>query len=495
MVAPVMDSCVGRAAERDCPILNLSAVSRTFLAGTIPGMSAEQPIDAGIWSKLGAAVPGGVRRRGDDGWDDARQSFNGTIDRHPEAIVSCASTADVVAAIRHARAAGLPIAIRGGGHSVAGHAMADGALVVSLDRMRHVEVDPERRVARVGGGALWEDVDPATQAHGLAVPGGTFGDTGVGGLTLGGGLGWLMGIAGLTCDNLISAEVVTADGTVVEAGPDGDPELLWALRGGGGNFGVVTRFDFALTPVTSMYGGHLRYPADAAGAVLEEIHGIIDRGPRAFAPMLTLGTDAESGMTRLSVAFGYPGTADEAEKVIAPLRRDLPLIEDDSGSRSYIDIQEMSGRLPFALRHYWKGHFLQALDAELLDRLIAIVRTTPVPNAFFLLESIVGAARDEPVGGAAFGQRGATWNATVLTIWESAADDERAIAWAREAAEAMLPWSYNGGGYANYAPADETPTRVRASFGPERFARLAAVKRRYDPDNVFRFNLNVPPGG
>ena len=431
-------------------------------------------------------------RPNDDGWDQARLSFNGTIDRQPTCILSCASTPDVVGAVRYARALGLPVAIRGGGHSVAGHAIADGAVVVSLDRMRGVTVDAERRIAHVEGGALWEDVDPATQAVGLAVPGGTFGDTGVGGLTLGGGLGWLMGIAGLTCDNLISAEVVTADGSIVTAGPEGDPELLWALRGGGGNFGVVTRFDFHLTPVTDMYGGRLRYPIAAADQVLERLFEVMAASP-AFAPMLGLGTNAETGESRISIMFGYPGTAREAERVIAPLRRDLPLVEDDTGPQTYIALQEMSGRLPFGLRHYWKGHLLRTLDGELVSRFAGLLQDSPVPDAFFLLESIVGKAREEPPGGAAFGQRGATWNATILSIWESPELDETAIAWSREVADVMRPWSFNGAGYANYASSDETDERVRASFGPERFARLAAVKRRYDPDNVFRFNLNVPP--
>jgi FAD/FMN-containing dehydrogenase len=211
--------------------------------------------------------------------------------------------------------------------------------------------------------------------------------------------------------------------------------------------------------------------------------------------MLTIGTNADSGQTRLTIGFGYPGSTDDAERAIGPLRRDLPLIEDDCAQQSYIDIQEMSGRLPFGLRHYWKGHFLRALDTELMAKLVAAVRAAPVSNAVLLIESIVGKARQEPPDGAAFGQRGATWNATVLTIWESPEDDTRAIAWARDTAETMLPWSFNGGGYANYASADETDERVRAAFGPERFARLAAVKRRYDPDNVFRFNLNIPPAG
>jgi FAD/FMN-containing dehydrogenase len=439
-------------------------------------------------------LPARMLRRGDSGWDAARQVFNGTIDRHPAAIVSCGEASEVVAAIRHARSVGLPIAIRGGGHSVAGHSSAEGAVVVSLDRMRGVEVDPDRRIARVGGGALWLDVDPATQAHGLAVPGGTFVDTGVGGLTLGGGLGWLLGTLGLTCDNLVSAEVVTADGRIVTAGAEGDPELLWALRGGGGNFGVVTRFDFALSPVTAVYGGHLRYPLAAAEDVLGTVLGILDGGPPAFAPMLGVGLDADTRRPRVSIGFGMAAEAAEAEAIIAPLRRGLPLIEDDARPCSYIDVQEMSGVLPFGLRHYWKGYFIRELDGDLIRRLGESVVRQPIANGFVLLESMVGAARSEPPGGAAFGQRAAKWNATTLAIWEERAQDENAIAWARETTELLQPASLTGAGYANYAPVDESAERVKAAFGPERFARLTAVKRRYDPDNVFRFNLNIPPG-
>ena len=219
------------------------------------------------WAGL-ERIAGMVLRPEDHGYDAARQTFNGTIDRRPAVIVGCHSTDDVVAAVRAARAAGLPIAVRGGGHGVAGHAMADGALVVDLREMRSVVVDPVRRRAQVGGGALWEDVDGATVPHGLATTGGTFGDTGVGGLTLTGGLGFLMGTAGLTCDNLMRAVVVTADGNVVVAGQDGDPELLWALRGGGGNFGVVTEFEFALHPLGPLLAAdfivHLDQAADGA---------------------------------------------------------------------------------------------------------------------------------------------------------------------------------------------------------------------------------------
>jgi FAD/FMN-containing dehydrogenase len=289
--------------------------------------------------------------------------------------------------------------------------------------------------------------------------------------------------------------MVSADGEIVAAGPDGDPELLWALRGGGGNFGVVTRFDFRLTSVTSFFGGHIGYPMSATRDVLERVEAIIATGPASFAPFLGIGLNEETRQPNLTVGFGMAAESGAAEAAIAPLRRDLPVLLDDAGPRTYLDIQAMSGTLPFGLRHYWKGHFITSIDADLIVELGESVARQPIHDAFMLVEAISGAARVEPAGGAAFGQRAAHWNATTLAIWESPDDDAAAIDWARRTTAIVEPRSLSGAGYANYAPFDETADRVRASFGDERFARLGAVKRRYDPDNVFRFNLNIPPGG
>ena len=437
-------------------------------------------------------LPAGAILAGDAGYDAARISFNGTLDRRPAAIVSCATTDDVVAAVRAARAAGLPIAIRGGGHSVAGHSLPDDALVVSLDRMRRVDVDPKARIARAGGGALWEDIDSAAFAHDLAVPGGTFGDTGIGGLTLGGGLGWLMPIAGLTCDNLVEAEVVTADGSVVTAGADGDPELLWALRGGGGNFGVVTRFTYRLTPVAAMWGGTIVYPGSAAKDAFARLIELIDAHPRAMMPTIGIHRDPDHGPA-ISFLIGIVDGTDP-DKVAAILRGDLPILSDELGPKTYLELQAMAGILPFGLRHYWKGHFLRDLDATMFERLVESIRDPDaVGAAFILLEGIVGAGQVEPEGGAAFGQRAARWNASALAIWESADDDERAVRWARRVTDLLEPSSLTGGGYVNYSPVDESSDRVRAAYGPERYERLVAVKRRLDPENVFRFNHNIAP--
>ncbi len=454
---------------------------------------------------LRLAVGGEVIDPSHASFDEARSTFNATIDRRPAVVVRPEGTQDVAAAVRWARDTGLPIAVRGGGHNVAGHATADGALVIDLRRQRRVVVDPAARRARVGGGALWEDVDGATTAHGLAMPGGTFVDTGVGGLALGGGLGYLMGTGGLTCDTLVRAEVVTADGGIVIAGENGDPDLLWALRGGGGNFGVVTEFEFALQPVGPLYAGELSVPMDAAGRALEAIASlareappelvIFATGPAVLEPEAGPEVGAEGGAAKppvFNIAIVFQGSPEDARAAIQPLRS-LPIVADTFAVMSYPEVQAMNGQLPFGLRHYWKGHFLRDMEGPAIDAIVRAMTTAPETNSFILIEAITGAARREPAGGAAFGQREARWNVSAIAIWEDPADDARQIGWARDSADAWRSASLTGAGYANYAPVDESPDRVRAAYGPERFARLAAIKRRYDPDNVFRFNLNIPP--
>jgi FAD/FMN-containing dehydrogenase len=438
---------------------------------------------------------------GDAGYDEARATFNATIDRRPTAIVRPHSTAEVVAAVRAARDADLPIAVRGGGHNVAGHATADGALVIDLRHMRVVVVDVERRVARVGGGALWNDVDAATTAVGLAMPGGTFGDTGVGGLALGGGIGFLMGTGGLTCDNLVRAEVVTADGSVQIAGDDGDPELLWALRGGGGNFGVVTRFEFALQPIGPLYAGYVTVPLDHVAEALSVMGELARYAPPELALFAGGPSSPDHGSSRevgaprdaLSITVAYQGPPDQGEEAIRPLRT-LPIAYDGLAMMTYLEVQAMSGQLPFGLRHYWKGQFVRDLHGPAVDAIATAMSFAPGTDTFILIEAMTGVARREPPGGAAFGQREALWNVSAIAVWEDLLEDATQIGWARKLVDALKPASLRGAGYANYAPVDETPERVRAAFGQERFERLVAVKRRYDPDNVFRFNLNIPPG-
>ncbi|HUQ78431.1 MAG TPA: FAD-binding oxidoreductase [Patescibacteria group bacterium] len=454
--------------------------------------------DAGSGSRV--TLPRNALLPGDSGYDEARISFNGMIDRRPGAIVTCSSTADVVAAVRAARTAGLPIAIRGGGHSVAGHGLADGAIVVDLRGMRAVTVDPERRLARAQGGALWEDVDPATVAHGMATTGGTFGDTGIGGLTLTGGIGYLMGTHGFTCDNLVAAEVVTADGDIVIAGPDGDPELLWALRGGGGNFGVVTEFVYAIHPLKPLQMGGISVPLRHARQALATAAALARTAPPEanifiVGPSVDLvdGVAPEPGTAPpvVRIALAFQGAPADAEALIEPLRA-LPGAAGDIVPATYQELQARTGKLPFGLRHYWKGHFVRDLDPAAIEAAATAMETAPGGHSFMLLEAINGQARIEPAGGAAFGQREARWNVSALAIWETPIDDDRMRDWARRTADGLTGSSLTGAGYVNYS-SEETPDRVRAAFGGERWDRLMAVKRRYDPDNVFRFNHNVRP--
>jgi FAD/FMN-containing dehydrogenase len=428
-------------------------------------------------------------------YDGARATFNATVQRRPAVIVRVRDDDDVVAAVVAAGDLDLPIAVRGGGHSVAGHAMADGALVVDMRDRRTVTVDPATRIVRVEGGALWEDVDSAAWRHHLAVVGGTVVDTGVGGLTLGGGIGWLSGLRGFTCDNLVRAEMVTAAGEKVVAGPGGDPELLWALRGGGGNFGVVTAFEFEAIDPGPILAGYIHYPVSAVKQVLRQLASLAESAPAALVLTAQIGPHEEV-VTGLSVRVGvcWPGDIALGTDILRPLQAALPVVSDTVAPMEYPDMQDMSGRMAFGLRHYWKGHFLRTLDESIIGAIVDAMETRPASHSFMLLEAIRGQAHVEPVGGSAFGQRAATWNASALGVWDDPALDDSIITWARATADRLGTGSLTGAGYANYAPVDEPIERVRLAFGTERFARLAAIKARYDPDNKFRFNLNIAPG-
>ncbi len=429
------------------------------------------------------------------GYDEARRSFNGLLDRRPLAIVQPADHAAVEAAVRVAIDHDIAVAVRGGGHSVAGHGVAEGALTIDLRRMRHVHVDPDARNARVEGGALWEDVDPAAAVHGLAMPGGTFGDTGVGGLALGGGIGWLIGVAGLTCDRLVRATVVNGLGETVIASEQDDAELLWALRGGGGNFGVVTAFEFSLLPVGPMtYSRHRWDFADAEEVLLRAAGAIADM-PDELSVFIVIGADdrtPDESTLRIALDFGFLGDVDDAKRAVAPFIGGSP-IDEETRPISYLELQALNGTMDFGLRNYWTGHFVPDLTPPLVGVLLEAIERRPSQIDFVLIEAISGVARRIPSDSAAFGQRAASWNVSVLAIWDDPADDEQEMAWARTTSRAMAPYSLTGGGYVNYSPPDEPAERVRAAYGDERFARLQAVKRRHDPNNRFRFNHNIPP--
>jgi FAD/FMN-containing dehydrogenase len=441
--------------------------------------------------ELREAMTGDVLEPSDREYERARLCFNLLVDRRPTAIARCVDAEDVASALAFAQSNDLEIAVRGGGHNPAGHCAVDDGLVVDLSRMREVEVDPEAGIAYSGGGATWLDFDAATQQHGLVTPGGVVGSTGVTGLALGGGIGHLTAQHGLTCDNLIGAEVVTPADGVIRAGDGGDPELLWGLRGGGGNFGVVTRAEFRLHPVEQVVGGRLRYEGKAVGDALRTFREVDGWAGRDFACEAQLMTDASI----TPVAEVYPCyTGSEGEPAELEALRSAPgLVRDTVHFRSFLE-QQKEFDPPYGVdRNYWKGHFVRELPDELIDKLTNSMTALGRPPGEILIESLRGGPKDADPDSSALGYREAAFNVSVMANWTDPAQDDEGIAWARETAAAIEPWSVSGG-YANYMQADEPLERVRAAFGPENFRRLQALKSRYDPDNVLHRNQNIPPG-
>jgi FAD/FMN-containing dehydrogenase len=440
--------------------------------------------------ELRGSLTGDVLEPSDREYERARLSFNLLIDRRPAAIARCVDADDVVTALAFAQSNDLEIAVRGGGHNPAGHCAVDDGLVIDLSRMREVEVDPESGIARSGGGATWLDFDAATLQHGLATPGGVVGSTGVTGLALGGGIGHLTAQHGFTCDNLIGAEVVTPAGDVVQAGEQGDPELLWGLRGGGGNFGVVTRAEFRLHPLERVVGGRLRYEGESVRDALRAFRDVDGWARNDFAcqAQLVIGESMEPGLVVLPC---WTGEGSEP-KELAALRSAAGLVDDTVHPRSFLEQQKEFDPAYGVDRNYWKGHFVRELPDELIDRLVVSLTVLGRPPGEILFESLRGAPKNIDPDSAALGYRDAAFNVSVMANWTDPARDDEGIAWARETAAAIEPWSVSGG-YANYMQADEPLDRVLAAFGPANFTRLQALKSRYDPDNVLRRNQNITP--
>jgi FAD/FMN-containing dehydrogenase len=440
--------------------------------------------------ELRRSLAGSVIGPEDGEYDAARRCFNALVDRRPTVIARCTGADDVAAAFEFARAQELEVAVRGGGHNPAGHCVADGALVIDLSLMRAVEVDGDARIARAGGGATWLDFDTATQALGLVTPGGVVGSTGVAGLTLGGGIGHLTSQHGLTCDNLIGAEVVTPDGAVIHASPDENAELLWGLRGGGGNFGVATRLDFRLHLLERVVGGLLAYGGKGVREALRRFRDLAARSPRELSLQAGLSVD-ESLAPAASVTPSYTGSSADPEELHA-LRSVPGLVDDGVRDHTFMDQQRVFDSPYGENRHYWKGHFVRELPDELLDALLERVAALGRPPGGVLIESLHGAPKDLDGATAAVGFRQAAFNVSVMATWQDSALDDEHIQWARDTAAVIEPWSVSGG-YVNYMQADEPIERVRAAFGEEAFERLRALKRNYDPGNVLRRNQNIPP--
>ena len=438
------------------------------------------------------SLAGEVIAPGDPTYDEHRLSFNATVDRRPALIVLCSRPDDVVDALAYARRTGLQVAVRGGGHSVAGHGLVDDGLIIDLRRMRDTVVDAAGRVAHAGGGTLWEGFDAATQDHGLAVTGGTFVDTGIGGLTLGGGIGYLMGRFGLTCDNLVGAQLVTADGRILEVDEESDPDLLWALRGGGGNFGVATRLDLAVHPVTELSAGNLIVPMDD-GALLSRMAAVQARAPDSFMVVANLGNRPGIGYScRLLVSSleDLATTRALAEEIIG----DLPVLEGSIERRSYGEVQRFLGVLPFGMRHYWKSAFVPELSQPIVELVTSAIHRHPIGSSNVMLEPIHGAARRFGHDHAPFPEREARYHVSALGVWTDPADDAVEMGWARAVHEGITAL---GGSrtYVNYLAPDELPDRASSTYPADVLSRLRGVKTRLDPDNVFRSNLNIRPAG
>ncbi|GAA4710455.1 FAD-binding oxidoreductase [Pseudonocardia yuanmonensis] len=432
------------------------------------------------------ALTGTVLWPGDAGYDRARTVFNGMIDRRPAAIVRCREPGDVARGVLHAREHGLALSVRGGGHNVAGTAVCEGGLMLDLSPMRSVEVDPAARRARARGGALLGDLDGATRAFGLATPLGVMSGTGIAGLTLGGGLGWLAGKYGLSCDNLIDAEMVTADGTVFEGVDD---DLLWGLRGGGGNFGVVTTFTYRLHPVDTVTAGALGFPWEAAGEVLRAHDDLVAGAPDELATAVSLAR-GPSGRPVLTIALCWCGAPEAAGPVLRPLRRLRPDL-DTVAEQPFADWQRVpDAGYPPGRRHYWRSAYLRHLTDAAIGTLLQVAEAMPPGDSGIGLQGLRGAAARVAPRATAFPHRAPQYDFLVLAQWPDPADTPRNIAWARAASEAMRP-HLEAGVYVNNL-GSEGPDRVRAAYG-DNHARLVGLKRRLDPDNVFRANQNVVP--
>jgi len=463
---------------------------------------AQVAIDDAAIERLASAVEGETITPEHAAYEEARRVWNGMIDCHPALIVRCTSTDDVVAAVDFGRENGLLIAVRGGAHSTPGYSTCDGGLVIDLGPMNEVEVDAAARTARVQGGAKWLHLDAATQEHGLAVTGGRVSDTGVGGLALGSGSGWLERPYGATCESLVSAEVVTADGRVVRASEEENTDLLWALRGGGGNFGVVTEFQFQLHPVGPIVlAGMLAFPRAQAREVARAYRDFIEQAPDEVCGGLALITappeefvpEAARGQAAVGVIFCYVGAPEDGEKAIQPLRESLPEpVIDMIQPMPYVALQQMlDAGQPHGIREYFKVDHLTALPDEAIDLVVEQAEQLPAPFGQLILAPMGGRVGHTDQSTRALTIPDTPWAYFCLALWMDPAEDDRNRDWARGFAEAMRSFAV-GTTLPNFIEPDEGAARLRASYG-ENYARLVELKSKWDPENVFRLNQNIAP--
>ncbi len=449
---------------------------------------------------LVAKVRGAVITEGDDGYEEARRVYNGMIDKRPKVIVRPTDHADVIAVVRAAGETGSDLSIRGGSHSVPGFGTNNGGVVLDLSSMRAIRVDPSNRTARAQGGCTWGDVDNATHEFGLATVGGVVSTTGIAGLTLGGGIGYLTRSRGLTVDNLISADVVTASGELVRASEAEHPDLFWALRGGGGNFGVVTDFEYRLHPVSTIHGGPIFYEGPAARDVLEAFtEYMAGDAPRQLGGFFSwqLGPQVEfipedrHGEPMCAIIACWSGPPEQGEPAFEPLMAMGPVVGHAVGPMPYPALNSAFD-LPHGLRHYWKANFVADVTDNLLDAHREHGPSSPTFESAMHLHAITGAVHDVEADSTAFGNRDASFATVIAGIWTDPADDEAHIQWVRDYYAATAPFSRDGG-YINFQSEDDA-VNAAENYGAA-YTRLQETKRKYDPENVFRVNQNIPPAG
>jgi len=441
-------------------------------------------------TQLRQAIRGELVLPDDSDYARARRVWNGMIDRTPAAIIYCAGPDDVITSVNFARTRNLVVAVRAGGHNVAGSSVCDAGVVIDVSRMKWIDVDPVRRVAHAQAGLNLGEFDAATQAHGLATTMGVNADTGIAGLTLGGGFGKLGRKHGLSCDNLLAAEIVTADGRLLRTSATENADLYWAIRGGGGNFGIVTSFDFRLFPVGPLLlAGSVLHAYSNAREAMRFYHAFARTAPDELSLDAALVT-GPSGDRFFSISACYVGPIDEGERVLKPLREYGVPVEDRIAPTSYLQIQSAGDSIfPRGRRYYWKAQFMREITCEAIDLLLARYATAPT-GSLIVFQQVGGAIARIPIADTPYANRDALYDCFPISIWDDSADDEAHIQWARELWDAMRPFS-TGGVYANNL-GEEGADRIRAAYG-ENFPRLVAVKNKYDPANFFRLNQNIRP--
>ncbi len=440
--------------------------------------------------KLKKQVRGELLQPAHSGYDEARTIYNAMIDRRPAAIVFCSGTADAAACVRFAREHDLPLSIRGGGHNIAGNAVCEGGLMLHMGNLNAVQVDAKNRTASAQPGVTLGDYDRATNPHDLVTPTGVVSRTGIAGLTLGGGLGWLMGKHGLACDNLLSAELVTAEAKIVQASESENADLLWSLRGGGGNFGVVTELRYRLHPLGTTIGGLLIHPYEKSKDLLRFFREVTQHCPDELAVAAAILTGPE-GSPVSALVVCYNGDPQQAEKILAPIRAFGPPLADTVAPVPFVQHQSMfDASYPPGQFHYWKSGFMNALPEEAMDAAIELFARRASRLSSIMFEHMHGAASRVPAEATAFAHRFDQYNFSAFNVWEQAKDNDVNRKWVQDFWPSVSKF-LNGRAYVNYL-GQEGADRVREAYGPN-FARLATLKKKYDPTNFFRLNQNIPP--